>query len=113
MPNFNEVTRDFLEFPIYYYDVVYHQSLPVRGYAGCAQVLVNAWDPIAVAPALLNVDPSRNLKVAGSFSATASAVATAAAPSYVEGTTNPLSMNLAGALRVTGVVAIMAIGGAV
>lgn len=48
----------------------------------------------------LQTDINGALKVTGSFSATTAATATAAAPSYVEGTSNPLSMDLSGSLRV-------------
>lgn len=106
MPNFNENTRDFLQFPIYYYDVVYSMSLPVRGIAGAASVLLNAWDPIALAPALLNVDASGNLKVTSTGGGSGGGTATAAAPTYVEGTNNALSMDLAGNLRVAGALAL-------
>lgn len=48
-------------------------------------------------------DPSGEpIPISGSFSSTTEAVATAAAPSYSEGTTNPLSMDLSGGIRVTG-----------
>jgi hypothetical protein len=47
-------------------------------------------------------DSGTPLPVTGSFSATTSAKATAAAPSYVEGSSNQLSTDLAGALRISG-----------
>jgi len=46
------------------------------------------------------VSAANPLPVTGSFSATSSARATAAAPTYVEGTDNPFSADLGGALRV-------------
>jgi len=49
------------------------------------------------------VSPTNPLPVTGSISATSTAEATAAAPSYVEGTANPFSQTLTGNLRVTGV----------
>lgn len=49
-----------------------------------------------------NADGS--IDITGSITAETSAVATAAAPSYVEGSTNPLSMDLAGGLRITGTI---------
>lgn len=104
MPNFNEVTRDFIEYPIYYYDVTYSMSLPVRGIGGAAGVIMNGWDPINLVPSLVHVSAAGELSVAGSISATTSATATAAAPVYVEGSTDALSMDLGGALRVTGTI---------
>lgn len=47
-------------------------------------------------------DASGNLPVTGSFTSTTSAVATAVAPTYSEGATEPLSMDLNGGIRVTG-----------
>lgn len=52
--------------------------------------------------AALKVNSDGSINVTGAISAETSAVATAAAPSYVEGTENPLSMDLSGQLRVTG-----------
>lgn len=101
MPNFGENTRDFLQFPIYYYDVTYSQSLPVRGIGGAAGVIMNGWDPVNLVPSLVHVSAAGELSISGSISASTSAVATAAAPSYVEGSTDALSMDLTGALRVT------------
>jgi hypothetical protein len=47
-------------------------------------------------------DSGTPLPVTGSFSATTTAKATAAAPTYVEGSTSPLSTDLAGNLRISG-----------
>lgn len=62
-----------------------------------AAAYVNAAEPVVL------VDPTTGAPYAaagGSF--TAAGTATAAAPSYSEGTSNPFSMDLSGALRVTG-----------
>lgn len=48
------------------------------------------------------VTAAGEVPISGSISATSAATATVAAPSYVEGTSNPLSQDLGGALRVTG-----------
>jgi hypothetical protein len=73
--------------------------------SGAMSTLVNGWDPVALAPALLQVDHATGgLVVSGSFSATTTAVSTAVAPTYVEGTTNPLSTDLSGALRISGTI---------
>src|SRR6266705_1981127 len=87
-----------------YWDVTYSMSLPVRGIGGAPSVLLNGWDPIALAPGLVHVDSSGNLNISGSISAQTSAIATAAAPTYIEGSTNPLSMDLAGGIRITGTI---------
>lgn len=50
----------------------------------------------------LQCDANGQLKIAGSINATSAATATAAAPTYIEGTSNPLSQDLSGNLRVTG-----------
>lgn len=44
------------------------------------------------------------LPVTGTFSANVTGVATAAAPTYIEGTSNPFSLDLSGGLRITGTV---------
>lgn len=49
-------------------------------------------------------DVTNPLAINGSISAVTSATATAAAPSYVEGSTNPLSMDLSGGIRITGTI---------
>lgn len=46
------------------------------------------------------------IPVTGSFSATTTAVATAADPAYVEGTPSPLSQDLSGHLRVVGTISV-------
>lgn len=53
MANFGENTVGFLQFPIYYYDTVYQQSLPVRGVGGAAQVLLTTWNPNTLVPDLV------------------------------------------------------------
>ena len=50
----------------------------------------------------LKPDANGAIAVAGGISVNSAAVATAAAPSYVEGTSNPLSMDLSGNLRTSG-----------
>lgn len=45
-------------------------------------------------------DTNGQLKISGTINASSSATATAAAPSYVEGTSNPFSQDLSGHLRV-------------
>src|SRR5690242_17089215 len=59
---------------------------------------VNAFRP-------LTVDTTGKLCDSSSGGGSLSAKATAAAPSYVEGSTNPLSMDLSGNTRITGTVA--------
>ena len=49
--------------------------------------------------AMIGVDLNGNLCATGTFTAVDSAMATAAAPAYVEGTQNPFSQNLTGDLR--------------
>lgn len=91
--------------PIYYNDSVLGIPEQVKGMAGAMSTLVNGWDPVTLAPALLQVDHATGgLVVSGSFSATTTAKSTAAAPTYVEGTTNPLSTDLSGALRISGTI---------
>lgn len=53
-------------------------------------------------PAAPTVDLTGQTCISGTISASTTAKATAAAPTYVEGTNNPLSMDLAGNLRITG-----------
>lgn len=48
----------------------------------------------------IQCDNAGAMKISGSITASTAATATAAAPSYVEGTSNPLSMDLSGSLRV-------------
>lgn len=60
----------------------------------------------------VTVDSSGNLGITGSISATSAATATAANPSYVEGTSNPLSQDLSGHLRtITGTGSTTAVTG--
>lgn len=74
MPNFNENTVGFLEFPIYYYDTVYSMSLPVRGVGGALQVLATAWNPVTLVPDLL-ISESARARVSIVFQAVAPATA--------------------------------------
>jgi len=62
---------------------------------------------------LVGVSVSNPLPVTGSFSATTTGTATTAAPTYVNNTSNPLSLNLAGGLRVDGSGATQPISGSI
>lgn len=70
-----------------------------------APVVVYCINPSATTGLNANLPCSSTnpLYVTGTVTATAGATATAAAPSYTEGTSNPLSQTLTGNLRVTGV----------
>lgn len=50
------------------------------------------------------VNADGSLNVSGSFSAVTSAVATTVAPTYSDGTTNPLNADLNGAIRISGTI---------
>ena len=60
-----------------------------------------------------NVDASNPFPITGSISATSTAKATAAAPTYVEGSASPFSQDLSGNLRVSASLAFPTIGAAV
>lgn len=91
--------------PIYYNDSVLEIPEQVKGMAGSMSVLMNAWNPTTLAPDLLQIDNATGgLKIAGSISAVSSAVATAVAPTYTEGSTNAFSSDLSGGLRITGTI---------
>src|SRR5215831_1207767 len=60
-------------------------------------------DPLT-AKQCARVDATGAMSVTATVNATSAAKATAAAPTYVEGTTNPISSDLSGALRVTGTI---------
>lgn len=69
-----------------------------------AQAVVTICLQSQLGPSCGPVTGSNPLPVTGSFSAVTSATATAAAPSYMEGSTNPLSMDLSGGIRITGTI---------
>src|SRR5215831_6488016 len=60
-------------------------------------------DPLT-AKQCARVDATGAMSVTATVNATSAAKATAAAPTYVEGTTNPLSSDLSGSLRITGTI---------
>lgn len=80
------------------YAVFVQAQAPTAGIPGCTYN--------SSAPTLSNLqsvgiqcDTNGQLKISGSINATSAATATAANPSYVEGTSNPISQDLSGHLR--------------
>lgn len=83
------------------YAVYTQAQAPTAGLPGCtfnsAAPVLSDKQSVAV-----QCDTNGQLKITGTISASSTVTSTAAAPTYIEGTTNPFSSDLSGALRVTG-----------